>query len=327
MSVISGTVGALLQSRATRSSAETLSEATTEAADVGVEAAQLAADAQLTATRESLDFQQGIFDVTREDLRPFREAGVGALTELAGLSAVGGEFSQQLAQPFEPFDEPFKFGTEEFEADPGFQFRLAEGERALNRAASARGGLVSGGQLRDLTEFSSGLASQEFGAAEARALNERNLNFNESLASFSLDRQGTLDRANLLSTLAGFGSIATGTGAAVGSNFATSGGNTIVEGGTVAGNAALNEGRILSDALINQGNIGAVSTVGQSNAITQGLSNIGSTATNLFLLNKLGFLGSGTTTGATAGLSTGHGGAGNFPSGFAAPIAASGGAA
>lgn len=276
MSVISGIVGAIVQSSAARGAARTQAQATEQAGEASVQAARISADAQLEAVQQSLDFQQGIFDVGREDLRPFREAGTEALTELAGLSAVGGEFSQQLAQPFE-------FGADEFQEDPGFQFRLQEGERALNRAASARGGLVSGGQLRDLTEFASGLASQEFGAARQRGLEE-----------FQLDRAGTLDRANLLARIAGFGQTATSTGVGAGANLGATGGQTILQGGAVAGNAALEAGRAISGNLIAQGNIGAAGTVGQANAITQGLSNIGQSAQNLFLLRQLGLLGGNT---------------------------------
>lgn len=273
MSVISGIASAIVGGRASSRAAREQRVAAGDAAEAEVLAAEIAADAQLEATRESLDFQQGIFDIGREDLRPFREAGTAALTELAGLSAPGGEFSEQLAQPF-------AFGAEEFEQDPGFQFRLQEGERALNRAASARGGLVSGGQLRDLTDFSSSLASQEFGAARTRALEE-----------FELDRSGTLARSNLLARIAGFGQTATSAGVSAGTNLAGTGGPTILQGGAAAGDAARRAGQAISTGLIRQGEARAAGTVGQASAITQGLQNIGASAQNLFLLDRLGLLG------------------------------------
>jgi hypothetical protein len=49
-----------------------------------------------------------------------------------------------------------------FEADPGYQFRLQQGEQALNRAASAHGGRLGGAQLQALMAHGQGLASQEF---------------------------------------------------------------------------------------------------------------------------------------------------------------------
>jgi hypothetical protein len=57
-----------------------------------------------------------------------------------------------------------------FEADPGYQFRLQQGEQAINRAASARGGRYGGETLRALQEHGQNLASQEFGQfAQRRA--------------------------------------------------------------------------------------------------------------------------------------------------------------
>lgn len=50
-----------------------------------------------------------------------------------------------------------------FLQSPGYQFRRDEGTRGLERTAAARGGAFSGNALRALSEFNSGLASQEFG--------------------------------------------------------------------------------------------------------------------------------------------------------------------
>jgi len=52
--------------------------------------------------------------------------------------------------------------------DPGYKFRLEQGQLARERGAAARGGLLSGGYLKDLEEYSQGQASQEFGAATGR---------------------------------------------------------------------------------------------------------------------------------------------------------------
>lgn len=49
-----------------------------------------------------------------------------------------------------------------FRATPGYNFRVQEGQRALENSAAARGGLMSGNHLKDLTRFGQGLAEQEF---------------------------------------------------------------------------------------------------------------------------------------------------------------------
>ena len=50
-----------------------------------------------------------------------------------------------------------------FFKSPGYQFRQDEGIRAIDRSASARGQLMSGGTLRELQRYGQGLASSEFG--------------------------------------------------------------------------------------------------------------------------------------------------------------------
>jgi hypothetical protein len=58
-------------------------------------------------------------------------------------------------------------------ADPGYQFRLQQGEQAIMRSAAARGGRLGGGTLQALLAHGQGLASQEYGNAFNRALTER----------------------------------------------------------------------------------------------------------------------------------------------------------
>jgi hypothetical protein len=49
-----------------------------------------------------------------------------------------------------------------FETDPGYQFRLAEGEKAIMQSSAARGGRMGGDTLKALQEHGQGLASQEY---------------------------------------------------------------------------------------------------------------------------------------------------------------------
>lgn len=52
--------------------------------------------------------------------------------------------------------------------DPGYQFRLEQGRKALEGSAAARGGLLSGNTLQGINDYAQGAASQEFGAADQR---------------------------------------------------------------------------------------------------------------------------------------------------------------
>lgn len=68
---------------------------------------------------------------------------------------------------------PMDFFNEE-----GYQFRLGEGKKAIDNTAAARGGLVSGATLKALSDYNSGLASEEYGNAFNRFANQRDYNQN-----------------------------------------------------------------------------------------------------------------------------------------------------
>lgn len=100
------------------------------------------------------------FAEQQELLGPFRDAGVNALGRIETGLAPGGEFNQP-------------FTAERFQADPGFAFRLSEGQKALERQSAARGGLMSGGALKAATRFGQEMGSQEFQNAFNRFYAER----------------------------------------------------------------------------------------------------------------------------------------------------------
>ena len=50
-----------------------------------------------------------------------------------------------------------------FYKSPGYDFRFQEGVRAIDRSASAKGMLMSGGLQRELVRYGQGVASSEFG--------------------------------------------------------------------------------------------------------------------------------------------------------------------
>jgi hypothetical protein len=61
----------------------------------------------------------------------------------------------------------------QFQADPGYGFRMSEGMKALERSAAARGGLLSGATLKGTQRFGQDLASQEYQNAFNRYQAER----------------------------------------------------------------------------------------------------------------------------------------------------------
>lgn len=80
---------------------------------------------------------------------------------------------------FNPRSENFgslldNFDNEDFVRDPGYEFRLAEGEKGIDRASAARGGYDSGSTLKALARYNQDYASNEFDAAYGRDANNKN---------------------------------------------------------------------------------------------------------------------------------------------------------
>lgn len=105
------------------------------------------------------------------------------------------------------------FSMADFQADPGYAFRMEEGQKALDRSASARGGLYSGRAAKDLLRFGQGLGAQEYGNAYNR---------------FQINRSNKL---NPLQSMAGVGQTATGQVQTAAQNYATGAGSAIQQGG------------------------------------------------------------------------------------------------
>ena len=151
---------------------------------VGLYSANKAAKTQSQAATQAADISQQQYEQTREDQAPYREAGYNAL---ANLQRTAGNVP-----------ESFKFGNYEFNADPGYGFRFSEGQKALERNAAARGGLISGGALKAATRYGQEMGSQEFGNA-----------FNRALTSYNTDVARENQLYNRQAALAGIGQTAT----------------------------------------------------------------------------------------------------------------------
>jgi hypothetical protein len=72
-----------------------------------------------------------------------------------------------------PFTEQFEAPTEEeARLDPGWEFRLAEGEKARQRAAAAKGTLLTGGTAKALERYAQDYSSEEYDKVYGRDLDE-----------------------------------------------------------------------------------------------------------------------------------------------------------
>ena len=91
------------------------------------------------------------------------------------------------------------FSASDFQADPGYQFRMSEGLKGVEGGAAARGGLLSGGALKAIQKYGQDLGSQEYGAAYGRYNSDQTNKYNK-LAGMVNSGQGA---ANQVSNAAG----------------------------------------------------------------------------------------------------------------------------
>lgn len=103
---------------------------------LGANAAKQAAGIQAGAQNQANQLQYQMFKEQQALQEPWRQTGINALNKLNTGDILGN--------------------------DPGYAFRLAEGQRALERQAAARGGLISGGALKAATKYGQDMGSQEY---------------------------------------------------------------------------------------------------------------------------------------------------------------------
>jgi hypothetical protein len=212
---------------------------------LGASASRSAASTQADAANRAADLQNQQFQQTREDLAPYRAAGVSALGKLEGMADY----------------TPFSMDT--FSKDPGYGFRLAEGQKALDRQAAARGGLISGGALKAAQRFGQEMGSQEYSNAFNRYQIERaaKLGPYQSLAGVGqttanqLGQFGAANAANVGNLMTG-GAAASAAGQVGMANAFTGGLGTYIN---------YNQGNNLVNALQRNQNMQMVNTGGYSN--------------------------------------------------------------
>jgi hypothetical protein len=158
---------------------------------LGAASSRSAAKTQASAANQAADLQREQFDRQTELQAPFREAGVRALGKL------------EAASDYTPF------GMDQFQADPGYAFRLSEGQKQLDRMAAIRGGQISGGALKAVARYGQEMGSQEYTNAFNRYQTERGA------------------RLNPLQSLAGVGQTSVNQLGAAGQNYATNAGNAM----------------------------------------------------------------------------------------------------
>jgi hypothetical protein len=233
------------------------------AAKTQAAAAEKATETQKQVADQQVALQREMFEKTREDQAPYRTAGYNALAEMQRTAG--------------NVPAAFKFGAGDYQADPGYAFRLSEGQKALDRQAAARGGLISGGALKAAQRYGQEMGSQEFGNA-----------YNRALTSYNTDVARENQLYNRQAALSGIGQTATNLVGQAGQTYATGAGNALGSYGTNVGNL-----------ITGAGAAQAAGQVGMSNAITGGLGTYLNYSQGTALTNALrGGYGSGSNYAA-----------------------------
>ena len=189
-------------------------------------ASKKAAKTQAASADRASEIQQANFEQTREDLMPYKQAGDTSLNQLMGQMTPGGYFNQT-------------YTGQDIYSDPSYQFRLQQGQNAIQSSAAAQGGLLSGATLKALQNYGQESASQEYSNAYNR---------------FNADQT---NRYNRLSNLVGIGQNAA----------------------AQVGNAGAQTAQAIANNTMAGANALAAGQIGSANAWTNGAQQLGSLAT------------------------------------------------
>ena len=188
--------------------------------------ASQAAETQAAAADRAAALQKEMFDLQMKGQEPFRQAGLTGQNRLMELLGLGGTPG---AEGYGKYAKDFSMA--DYQADPGYAFRLGEGQKALERSAAARGGLISGGALKAATRYGQDAASQEYQNAFNRYQTNR---------SNQLQPLGNL--------MASGQSAASNQGAAAGA-YGTNAGQAYMAGGQATAAGQLGVGNTINNAL------------------------------------------------------------------------------
>ena len=105
-----------------------------------------ATNAQVDASNANIEFQQGIYDEQQALFQPFYNSGTNALAAYNSEMGLG-----QAPQ-----------GYQGFQATPGYQFALDQGNQQIQGSAAAQGNVLSGATMQSLQNNGIGMANQEY---------------------------------------------------------------------------------------------------------------------------------------------------------------------
>jgi hypothetical protein len=202
--------------------------------DASKEAAQI----QAASADKAISEQRRQYDLSRSDMAPWMASGRSALSRLDQLLGIGGGGRESRADFENRYNRPVgrdwsateranidrayqnylntpqalppgygslmaDFTNADFVKDPGYNFRVGEGNKAIENSAAARGMQLSGANLKALNRYSQDFASNEFNNAYNRDLTNKNRKFNYLTGQSGTGSQVTANSAGLGANMAG----------------------------------------------------------------------------------------------------------------------------
>lgn len=209
---------------------------------ISADSQRSASNKQSDATKYAADLQWDMYDQTRKDNLPALDARNSGLLQLQQLLGIGGNAN---AANYGMLNRQFTGAN--LASDPGYQFGLNQGTQAVERSASARGGLYSGATLKALERY-----GQDYGGTKFNEAFNRNQATNDS-------------RFNRLASLAGLGQTGTSQIGMAGQNAANMAGGYGIQGANAQAAAQMGSANNLSNGL-NQLGAWASRNWGSNNA-------------------------------------------------------------
>ena len=127
---------------------------------IQADATKDAAKAQTDAVTQANNLQERMYNEQVARLAPYAAGGLTAQNQLMNVLGLGANTGQADYGKYAK-----DFSMADFQADPGYAFRMSEGLKALDRTAASRGGLMSGATLKGTQRYGQDLASQEYNNA------------------------------------------------------------------------------------------------------------------------------------------------------------------
>lgn len=282
------------------------SHAAGKAADAQVSAADYAAQLQHEDAQQALQFQKQQYNTGQQEMSPWLQGGDAGLANLERLLGIldpnatytlpggktgtlGSLTNSSLGAPgslLAPFSEKFTAPTGATEQnDPGYQFRLQQGMKALQNSAAASGNLFTGDTGKAITQYGQDYASNEYGNVYNRAMQQ----FQQRYNMYENNQTNTYNR------LAAMRDGGQQTAAQLGTLGQNAAGNI--------GNILLTSGQQIGQNINNAGAARASGYIGSGNAWGGALNGATSNLMNMYMLNKM-FNGGASMGDGTNGVMT-----------------------